>query len=85
MPGTTVAALPVVQLRMTRLTARKQDKSRKLRDAELDRALAETFPASDPFSVGQITSTEPPARPVDRKAPLIVIEGKRRGAVTRRG
>jgi hypothetical protein len=85
MPGTTDAALPVVQLRMTKITARKRDASRKLRDAELDRALAETFPASDPFSVGQITSTEPPARPVDRKAPLIVIEGKRRGAATRRG
>jgi hypothetical protein len=38
-------------------------------DKELDKALAQTFPASDPFSVGQFTSTEPPARPVDREAP----------------
>lgn len=42
--------------------------SRKL-DADLDSALAQTFPASDPFSVGQVTATEPPSRPVDRKAP----------------
>ena len=38
-------------------------------DTELDKALAQTFPASDPFSVGQFTSTEPPARPIDREAP----------------
>jgi hypothetical protein len=38
-------------------------------DAELDRALAQTFPASDPFSVGRSTGTEPPSRPVDRQAP----------------
>jgi hypothetical protein len=43
-------------------------KHRKL-DAELDKALAQTFPASDPYSVGQFTSTEPPSRPVDRQAP----------------
>ena len=40
-------------------------------DAQLDDALGETFPASDPVSVGGSTSTEPPARPTDRKAPLI--------------
>ena len=40
-------------------------------EAELDRALAQTFPASDPYSVGQFTYTEPPARPVDRQAPDI--------------
>jgi hypothetical protein len=47
---------------------RSEGVSRKL-DADLDKALAQTFPASDPFSVGQFTSTEPPSRPVDRKAP----------------
>lgn len=40
-------------------------------EAELDRALAHTFPASDPVSVGHATGTEPPARPVDRAAPEI--------------
>jgi len=45
--------------------------SRKL-DEDLDEALGQTFPASDPFSVGQTTSTEPPSRPVDRKAPRLI-------------
>ncbi|HEY7551725.1 MAG TPA: hypothetical protein VH913_19675 [Hyphomicrobiaceae bacterium] len=44
----------------------KRGARRKL-DAELDKALAQTFPASDPFSVGQSTGTEPPSRPVDRR------------------
>ena len=38
-------------------------------DAELDKALAQTFPASDPFEIGRFTGTEPPSRPIDRKAP----------------
>jgi hypothetical protein len=38
-------------------------------DARLDEALTQTFPASDPFSVGHFTATEPPSRPVDRKPP----------------
>jgi hypothetical protein len=38
-------------------------------EAVLDEALEQTFPASDPFSVGQSTATEPPSRPVDRKPP----------------
>ena len=41
-------------------------KRRKL-EADLDKALAQTFPASDPFSVGNSTGTEPPTRPVDRQ------------------
>lgn len=48
---------------------RSNDGTRRKLDTELDKALAETFPASDPFSVGQFTGTEPPARPVDREAP----------------
>jgi len=39
-------------------------------DASLDEALAQTFPASDPVSVGHATATEPPSRPIDRKPPL---------------
>lgn len=38
-------------------------------DAELDRALEATFPASDAFSVGQ--SSVGPRRPVHRRPPLI--------------
>jgi hypothetical protein len=39
-------------------------------DAELDEALAHTFPASDPIAIGHATGTEPPARPIDRKPPI---------------
>jgi hypothetical protein len=48
------------------------DEDRRKQEAGLDEALAQTFPASDPFSVGQFTATEPPSRPADRKAPEIV-------------
>jgi hypothetical protein len=53
---------------------RKLDKPRRdaaALEAQLDLALAHTFPASDPVSVGGTTGTEPPSRPVDRKAPII--------------
>jgi hypothetical protein len=45
---------------------------RRKQETGLDEALEQTFPASDPFSVGQVTATEAPARPADRKAPLVV-------------
>ena len=45
--------------------------ARRKQEAGLDQALEQTFPASDPFSVGQFTATEAPARPADRKAPLV--------------
>ena len=35
-------------------------------DELLDEALRDTFPASDPVSVGHFTSTEPPGRPIGR-------------------
>jgi hypothetical protein len=47
-------------------------------EAELDRALAQTFPASDPYSVGHFTSTEPPSRSIDNKPPEPVVEPRRR-------
>jgi hypothetical protein len=59
------------------MTSHTKDGARRKLDAELDKALAQTFPASDPFSVGQFTGTEPPSRPVNRKAPR--IEGARSG------
>jgi hypothetical protein len=43
-------------------------------DKKVDEAVAETFPASDPTATGKATSTEPPKRPKDRKAPLISKE-----------
>lgn len=54
-----------------------KDRRRRL-DADLDEALAQTFPASDPFSVGHFTATEPPSRPLDTKAPLQRRLGQRR-------
>ncbi len=44
------------------------------REAKLDEALGGTFPASDPIAVGGATSTEPPSRPIDRKAPLVDLD-----------
>jgi hypothetical protein len=58
-------------------TRSKEGTRRKL-DAELDKALVQTFPASDPFSVGRFTSTEPPSRSTDHKPPKFVAERSRR-------
>jgi hypothetical protein len=60
---------------------RKAGSGHKL-EAQLDDALGDTFPASDPVSVGRSTSTEPPARPTDRKAPVLDLEDV---AAARRG
>jgi hypothetical protein len=57
----------------TKARKSKQGSDRKL-DAQLDDALGETFPASDPVAVGHSTSTEAPARPTDRKGPVIDLD-----------
>ena len=49
-----------------------QDKAHK--DKKIDNAVDMTFPASDPAATGKATGTEPPARPTDRKAPVITRE-----------
>ncbi len=41
------------------------------KDAKVDEAIKGSFPASDPPASGKATSTEPPARPVNRKASII--------------
>jgi hypothetical protein len=43
-------------------------------DARLDLALMATFPASDPIAIGRSTATEPPSRPVERRAAAIDAE-----------
>ncbi len=51
-------------------------------DRKIDKAVEMSFPASDPIATGNATSTEPPARPTDRSAPVISpeeIEQARRG------
>lgn len=52
------------------------------REKKIDDAIDKTFPASDPTATGRATSTEAPARPPDRKAPIITkeeIEEARKG------
>ena len=44
---------------------------RRNKERKLDEAVELTFPASDPIAPGAATATEPPARPLDRQAPLI--------------
>ena len=39
-------------------------------DAQLNKALEQSFPASDPVTIGTPTSTEPD-RPAERRAPLL--------------
>ena len=61
---------------------RNAERARRKLEAELDKALAQTFPASDPFTVGQFTGTEPPSRSIDHKPPEPVIAhpGRRKPA-----
>jgi hypothetical protein len=52
------------------------------KERKIDKAVDMSFPASDATAHGKATSTEPPARPADRKAPHITkeqIEQARRG------
>jgi len=61
------------------MTARNKQK----RAHKVDEAADMTFPASDPAATGKPTSTEPPRRPKDRKAPVISkedIEQAQRGS-----
>jgi hypothetical protein len=44
------------------------------KDKKHDQAVDMTFPASDATAHGPPTGTEPPTRPVDRKAPIITRE-----------
>jgi hypothetical protein len=60
--------------RKQRVDRPKSRRGKGVLDARLDLALAETFPASDPIAIGGATSTEPPARPVDRMSPLLDLD-----------
>jgi hypothetical protein len=51
---------------LVRLSGSRGGRQKRHLDELLDEGLKETFPASDPVSVGRFTSTEPPTRPVDR-------------------
>ncbi|MDX2159509.1 MAG: hypothetical protein SFW09_23635 [Hyphomicrobiaceae bacterium] len=43
-------------------------------EKKLDKAIADTFPASDPIAPGDVTADDQPRRPVDRKPPRIDVE-----------
>jgi len=61
---------------------------KKVKDKKVDKAIDMTFPASDPTTHGKPTATEPPKRPVDRKAPVVTkeqIEQAQRGAGHKQG
>lgn len=50
--------------------AKKKKLSKSELEEQLDSALQDTFPASDPVTVGEV-SGETPERPADRQAPAI--------------
>ena len=50
---------------LARMSGSKGSREKRHLDELLDEGLKETFPASDPVSVGRFTSTEPPSRPID--------------------
>jgi hypothetical protein len=51
---------------LVRMSGSKGDKEQRHLDDLLDEGLKETFPASDPVSVGHFTGTEAPSQPIDR-------------------
>jgi hypothetical protein len=59
-----IAQAEALLLMLVRLSGSKGRKERHL-DELLDEGLRQTFPASDPISVGHFTGTEPASRPVD--------------------
>ena len=60
-----VAEAESLLVMLIRLAGSKGSKRELHLDELLDEGLRETFPASDPVSVGHFTATEPPTRPID--------------------
>ena len=61
---------------LVRISGSKGGKEKRHLDELLDEGLKETFPASDPVSVGHFTSTEAPSRPIDRD--VVDLSGTRK-------
>jgi hypothetical protein len=74
-----VAQAEALLLMLMRLSAASAGRQKRHLDELLDEGLRETFPASDPVTVGHFTSTEPPSRPIDKAAPETTSEPKTRG------
>jgi hypothetical protein len=64
---------------LARIAEGKRGRHKRHLDDLLDEGLKQTFPASDPVSVGQFTSTEAPGQPFDREvADLVTVSRKGR-------
>lgn len=74
-----IAQAEALLLMLARLSGSRgrREKWRHL-DELLDEGLKETFPASDPVSVGHFTSTEPPTQPIDRGLVDLTGRGEQR-------
>jgi hypothetical protein len=68
---------------LVRVSGSKGGREKRHLDELLDEGLKETFPASDPVSVGHFTSTEAPSRPIDRTVVDATSEPKSRGRRSR--
>ena len=80
-----IAEAQALLLMLVRLAGSKGGKEKRHLDELLDEGLKQTFPASDPVSVGRFTSTEAPSRPVDRAAADVTeIRATRRRSRRRR-
>jgi hypothetical protein len=67
---------------LVRISGSKGGKEKRHLDELLDEGLRQTFPASDPVSVGRFTSTEAPSRPVDTTVVDLTTVTKAKGRRT---
>jgi hypothetical protein len=81
-----IAQAEALLLMLARMAGGQEDRQKRHLDDLLDEGLEQTFPASDPVSVGHFTSTQAPSRPTDRGVVdlTIVVKGKGRGTPRRR-
>lgn len=61
-----IAQAEALLMMLARIAAGKGGRQKRHLDDLLDEGLKQTFPASDPVSVGQFTSTEALGQPIDR-------------------
>ena len=64
---------------LARIAGGKGVRQKRHLDDLLDEGLKQTFPASDPVSVGRFTSTETPGQPVDREVADLTTVTKTKG------
>ena len=79
-----VVEAEVLLAMLVRMAGSKGGKEKRHLDELLDEGLKETFPASDPVSVGHFTSTEPPSRPVERDVVDVSVAHKTKRRPTQR-